>query len=115
MTYLIDSDCILSIVQEPDCPLTTIECLEYDAIDKPVNEIKEALEKAEKYKWHDLRKNPDDLPTTHGMKLVYIDTHGWGHAYDTDVFVKGEFNMFSRYTDSVLCWREIEAFEEEGI
>ena len=32
-----------------------------------------ALEKADKYRWHDLRKNPDDLPETDWSKIE-IDT-----------------------------------------
>lgn len=31
----------------------------------------EALEKADKYRWHDLRKNPEDLPKHNNKVLVY--------------------------------------------
>ena len=42
----------------------------------------EALEKADKYKWHDLRKNPDDLPEAdeYGKSkyvLVRLGTPAW--------------------------------------
>ena len=41
-----------------------------------------ALEKADKYRWHDLRKNPDDLPEDTGYGeseyvLVMIGTLEW--------------------------------------
>lgn len=49
----------------------------------------EALEKADKYRWHDLRKNPDDLPDADGNSesdyvLVMIGTpewNSWEQAY----------------------------------
>ena len=48
-----------------------------------------ALEKADKYRWHDLRKNPDDLPEADGNSeseyvLVMIGTpewNSWEQAY----------------------------------
>ena len=50
----------------------------YEAIEMAV----EALEKADKYRWHDLRKNPDDLPEADGNSesdyvLVMIGTPEW--------------------------------------
>ena len=33
----------------------------------------EALEKADKYRWHDLRKNPDDLPEADGNSESEIE------------------------------------------
>ena len=41
-----------------------------------LDEAIEALEKAEKYKWHDLRKNPKDLPKngTDVVVAIFDDT-----------------------------------------
>ena len=44
--------------------------------------VSKALEKADKYRWHDLRKNPDDLPEDNGYGcseyvLVMIGTPEW--------------------------------------
>lgn len=57
----------------------------YEAIEMAV----EALEKADKYRWHDLSKNPDDLPEADGNSesdyvLVMIGTpewNSWEQAY----------------------------------
>ena len=77
----------------------------------------EALEKADKYKWHDLRKNPDDLPEDNGngesdYVLVMIGTPEWNHCE----FVYYNYNMRewpSLYEQNVFAWRYVEPFEEE--
>lgn len=94
-------------------------------------EVIEALKKAEKYRWHDLRKDPKDLPkseaevsvmakmkcawdgkfrlfeirmTYSGKILCTGDVKGWGVSYPYD---------FDFETDEVIAWREIEPFEED--
>ena len=75
-----------------------------------------ALEKANKYRWHDLRKNPDDLPEAdeYGCSeyvLIMIgtpewDNHEWAYYnYNT----KGWSTPF--YEQNVFAWRYIEPFE----
>ena len=77
-----------------------------------------ALEKADKYKWHDLRKNPDDLPEDNGYGcseyvLVMIGTPEWDNRewayynYNT----KGWSTPL--YEQNVFAWRYIEPFKEE--
>lgn len=39
-----------------------------DKDEAKMREAIDALEKADKYEWHDLRKNPDDLPKTDAYK-----------------------------------------------
>ena len=96
----------------------------YDDTSK-VNEILQlnkvvckALEKADKYRWHDLRKNPDDLPEAIGggyeseYVLVMIGTPEWNHCE----FVYYDHNRKvwpSLYEQNVFAWRYIEPFEEE--
>lgn len=46
--------------------------------DYAIEEAIEALEKMDKYRWHDLRENPDDLP-----KIDYA----YGHTFSDDVLV----------------------------
>lgn len=46
--------------------------------DYAIEEAIEVLEKADKYRWHDLRENPNDLPE--------ID-HAYGHTFSDDVLV----------------------------
>ena len=80
----------------------------------------EALEKADKYRWHDLRKNPDDLPEAIGGSyvseyvFVMIGTPEWNH------YEWAYYNHSTRMWSTSLCeqnvcaWRYIEPFEEEA-
>ena len=76
-----------------------------------------ALKKADKYRWHDLRKNPDDLPEAIGdgyesdYVLVMTGTpewNGWEQAY----YHHGK-RLWSTYEQNVFAWRYIEPFKEE--
>ena len=75
-----------------------------------------ALEKADKYRWHDLRKNPDDLPEDNGYGkseyvLVMIGTPEW---YSCEwAYYSHNAKMWSTYDQNVFAWRYIEPFEEE--
>lgn len=72
------------------------------------------LEKQKTYRWHNLKEDPDDLPSNSINVLVSIkngcenrtwhDTVGWRNATAKGV----------RYykKESVLAWRHIEPFEE---
>ena len=76
-----------------------------------------ALEKADKYKWHDLRKNPDDLPEAIGggyesdYVLVMIGTPEW-NSWEQAYYHHGK-RLWSTYEQNVFAWRYIEPFEEE--
>lgn len=70
-----------------------------------------------KYRWHDLRKNPADLPEDNKDVLVTIkggcvnrtwhDSCGWRNA---------TAKKARHYSDkSVLAWKEIEEFENDEI
>ena len=84
----------------------------YEAIEMAVD----ALEKADKYKWHDLRKNPDDLPE--GFEggyeseyvLVMIGTPEW-NSWEQAYYHHGK-RLWSTYEQNVFAWRYIEPFEE---
>ena len=84
----------------------------YEAIEMAV----EALEKADKYRWHDLRKNPDDLPEYNGYGkseyvLVMIGTPEW---YSCEwAYYSHNAKMWSTYEQDVFAWRYIEPFKEE--
>ena len=77
----------------------------------------EALEKADKYKWHDLRKNPDDLPEAigDGYESEYVlvmtgtpEWNSWEQAY-----YHHDKKLWSTYEQNVFAWRYIEPFKEE--
>lgn len=75
-----------------------------------------ALEKADKYRWHDLRKNPDDLPEAdeYGCSdyvLVMIGTPEW-NSWEQAYYHHGK-KLWSTYEQNVFAWRYIEPFEEE--
>ena len=82
----------------------------------------EVLEKADKYRWHDLRKNPDDLPEDNGYGcseyvLVMIGTPEWdNHEW---AYYNHNTKMWSTplCEQNVFAWRYIEPFEgeEDGI
>ena len=95
----------------------------YDNIER-IDEILElnkivikALEKADKYRWHDLRKNPDDLPEAIGggdesdYVLVMIGTPEW-NSWEQAYYKHGK-RMWSTYDQNVFAWRYIEPFKEE--
>ena len=78
----------------------------------------EALKKADKYRWHDLRKNPDDLPKAdeYGCSeyvLVMIGTPEWNnHEW---AYYNHNTRMWSTpfYEQNVFAWRYVEPFKEE--
>lgn len=80
-----------------------------------LNVVSFLFNKQQKYRWHDLRKNPDDLPEDNKQVLVSIkdgcihrtwhDSHGW----------RNRNSKIRYYSDkSVLAWREIEEFDKEA-
>ena len=85
----------------------------YEAIEMAVD----ALEKADKYRWHDLRKNPDDLPEAIGggyeseYVLVMIGTPEW-NSWE-QAYYHHDKKMWSTYDQNVFAWRYVEPFKEE--
>ena len=79
--------------------------------------VSKALEKADKYRWHDLRKNPDDLPEAIGGSyvseyvLVMIGTPEW-NSWE-QAYYKHDKKLWSTYEQNIYAWRYIEPFEEE--
>ena len=78
--------------------------------------VSKALKKVDKYRWHDLRENPNDLPEAdkYGCSeyvLVMIGTlewNGWEQAY----YHHGK-RLWSTYEQNVFAWRYIEPFKGE--
>ena len=82
--------------------------------------VKEAL--ADKYRWHDLRKNPDDLPKT--AEHVLVCWRGIKQDWYDVMFWDSDRKVFSLYGDhpvmsderpvtfgDVIAWKYIEPFE----
>lgn len=77
-----------------------------------------------KYRWHDLRKNPDDLPEYFRRVLIIMQDPVDGEIYEpviahygmNSIFGNGPINTwaYSTYGRKVIAWKEIEPFEEES-
>ena len=75
----------------------------------------EALEKAEKYRWHDLRKNPDDLPEAdeYGCSEYVLVMTGTPEWYSCEwAYYHHDKKLWSIYEQDVFAWRYIEPFKE---
>ena len=93
-----------------------MECRTGTISEEAIKMAIEALEKADKYRWHDLRKNPDDLPEADGNSeseyvLVMIGTPEW-NDWEQAYFHHGK-KLWSTYEQNVFAWRYIEPFKEE--
>lgn len=89
---------------QEDCP----EC----ALNKWISIVKEAVEKQNKYRWHDLRKNPQDLPTSNmNVYIAYKWQESGKISYYLESFVEGEF--LSPSDAEVIAWKYIEPVEED--
>lgn len=77
----------------------------------------EALEKADKYHWHDLRKNPEELPDAvhRGYVQVEIITKYYKiPQYCEYGFVDGfGYYFLGLPQEDIIAWRYLELFEEE--
>lgn len=77
----------------------------------------EALEKADKYRWHDLRKNPDDLPKKEYetcevcLEDKTIDIAICHLGFFEPWYAAYFFDCPSNWYTKVIAWREIEPFE----
>ena len=76
------------------------------------------MQGAERYKmkWHDLRKNPDDLPKESGYYIVsrYSNYLRIKRHSQTLYFIKGKRNGWNTKMDKtqIIAWCEIPKFEE---
>ena len=73
----------------------------------------DALEKADKYKQHNLRKNPDDLPRVinkYGESdYVFVKTKSCNMEIACYSYIKKRWSI----DDYVVAWRYVELFKEE--
>ena len=66
----------------------------------------EALEKADKYRWHDLRKDPNDLPKGY---IEVCSQEIWGGKE----YTMCSYGSWYWQNHNIIAWREIEPFEED--
>jgi len=80
-----------------------------------LNVVSWLFNKQQKYRWHDLRKNPDDLPEDSKDVLVTVKGGCVNRTWHVSCGWRNTTaKKASYYSDkSVLAWREIEKFESE--
>lgn len=80
-----------------------------------LNVVSWLFNKQQKYRWHDLRKNPDDLPEDSKDVLVTVKGGCVNRTWHVSCGWRNTTaKKASYYSDkSVLAWREIEEFESE--
>lgn len=85
-----------------------LEAEDFDDLCKAID----ALDNRDKYKWHDLRKNPDDLPSEDTWVYV-VDDSDYQVPYSMALFHNSTnwFQVDSGDYD-VLAWKYIEPFDE---
>lgn len=70
----------------------------------------------EKYRWHDLRKNPDDLPCKDGLYAITtqydeeLSETGFGQYESMYGYTSGWSATMPSY-GKIIAWKEIEPFE----
>lgn len=96
---------------------STIEYLKEECNSDYAEVAIEALEKANKYKWHDLRKNPEDLPSHNKKVIVYYRKRNSENTlqYGTDRIISDYPKGWRGFQkgNRVIAWKEIEGFEVE--
>ena len=96
---------------------SNIARVDLEPVPRLIKEVRERRENEDKYRWHDLRNNPDDLPEKDGEYLVYVFMRGniaFGLTARKFYMIgqwEGEFYNIKK-PNEVLAWREIEHFED---
>ena len=85
----------------------------------------DALERQEKYRWHNLNKDPEDLPKN--LSKSYLFENKWGQVFKGAFRIVGDIKLFETHiyskvhggdiwlqykTCNVVRWKEIEPMEE---
>lgn len=103
------------------------EAENYKRLEIWLEELKELREYKRKYRWHDLRKNPDDVPNVEQRRNAYFHVVQEGKETEPTIlqykkdFGFGFYNDFgngpkftdvdTNFTEPIVGWKEIEKFE----
>ena len=84
--------------------------------DYAIEETIEILERVDKYRWHDLRKNPDDLPEEYedgiSDNVLVITKYGdFSVAYIDLTLIEWCVDEYTAAED-IIAWKYIEPFEK---
>lgn len=112
-----DLEKTIKVLEEIEYELDNLIWNESICSNENIKALNVAIETLKKYRWHDLRKNPADLPEDNKDVLVTIkggcvnrtwhDSCGWRNA------TAKKARYYSN--DRVIAWKEIEEFENEEI
>lgn len=88
--------------------------------DKIISALLDEIKNAEKYKWHDLIKNPDDLPNDDSIEYIVCVEYRNGKRKCTVgcLDMGGEMMLLPALGNwigngyHIIAWKEIEPFEE---
>ena len=85
---------------------------EYAGYDVALDDAREAVkmarkEEREKLTWHDLRKNPNDLPNNDRMVLIITDGHVITSKYQIPTWIHE-----GKYVINVIAWMDIPKFKQ---
>jgi len=116
-----DKELIKSIVKECEYGFISYSNL-HNNNDTGLDLIKESLERTLKYAWHDLRKNPDDLPEDRITVLIRVDVKLgcsiFHNVVDIGIYIPNNHVwVLERLHNlprglTVIAWKEIEPIEE---
>lgn len=83
-------------------------------------EIQKACSYVEEHSWHDLRKNPDDLPAEEGFYMACVEhpmnnirtmrENHIGYFDSRNIYVRRGINS-TGHKKSVIAWRKIEEYD----
>lgn len=65
-----------------------------------------AQEEIKKYKWHNLRENPEDIPLNNNLVLILLE----GNVYD---LTRVTSLYWLKHEDKIIAWKEIGLSEVE--
>lgn len=81
---------------------------EYKALKMAIEE----LEKADKYRWHNIKDNPEDFPNKSGLYECYGEWGSSKKAQESNVEYSVEDGYFRvAWNFNVIAWREIDYYD----
>lgn len=94
-----------------------IEAIEKQAINDKTSDKQTNKQSVSKYRWHDLRKNPNDLPKTSGFSffpcLILMEYSSIPKYAEYEFFEGYGWGFYGIDLKSIIAWREIEPLEVE--
>lgn len=119
----------IKVLEEMEYELDNLIWNESICSDENIKALNVAIETLKKYRWHDLRDNPNDLPDVEHRRKAYFYVVQAGketrpailqYKKDFGFGIYNEFGNGPKFTGidtdliaPVVAWKEIEEFESE--